>query len=170
MLFRSSTYFDFGATLTSAEIINAGGVIVDNENEIVVDNQDPEYQESGSWSESSASDEYKGSSRYTDSSGSYATWTPSVSSAGSYEVYIWYTEAGTRDTNAKYTIHHANGEDVFRINQQQNDGQWVSLGEFNFDQDTSGYIRVERDSESTGSSTSADAVRLVPAEIGRAHV
>lgn len=119
------------------------------------------YQEFGDWYESAASGEYNGSSRYTSDAGDYATWTPSLPSTGTYEVYIWYTESGVRDTNAKYTVYHSGGESTFRINQQDDNSSWVRLGEFEFDSGTSGYIKVERDGSSTGSSTSADAVAFV---------
>lgn len=129
--------------------------------EIIVDNQESGYTENGSWNESSAAIEYAGSSRYTSNKNAYATFTPSLSANGRYKVYVWYTKAGTRDTNALYTVNHQGGTYTKRINQQQNYGQWVELGEWNFSQGTSGYVRVKRDGSSTGSSTSADAVKFV---------
>lgn len=130
--------------------------------EIVIDNQDSGYTEAGSWGESGASDEYRGSSRYTNTSGHYATWRPDLPDTGTYKVYVWYTYWSTRDTNAKYVVHHSGGDAVFRLNQQQNYSQWVELGEFSFNQGTSGYVRVVRDGSSTDSSTSADAVKFEP--------
>jgi hypothetical protein len=128
---------------------------------IIIDNKDSRYQESGSWGESSASNEYEGSSRYTGNSGSYATWRPDIPSTGNYKVYVWYTYASTRDTNAKYTVHHSSGDSIYRLNQKVNYSQWVELGEFNFTAGASGYVRVTRDGSSTQSSTSADAVKFV---------
>ncbi|RJP36000.1 MAG: hypothetical protein C4548_16610 [Desulfobacteraceae bacterium] len=156
------------SSVTTSQILAAGGTIVDNSDvavassDIIIDDRDSGYQENGSWGTSGASGYWGDRSRYTSSSGSYATWTPNLTTAGTYKVYIWYTYVSTRDTNARYTVRHAGGDTNFRINQQVNAGQWVELGDFNFNTGTSGYIRVTRDSASTGNSTSADAVRLVP--------
>ncbi|MCP3940827.1 MAG: hypothetical protein GY710_05015 [Desulfobacteraceae bacterium] len=129
--------------------------------QIIVDNKDSGYSENSSWYESSASSEYDGSSRYTGTTGGYATFTPNIPSDDQYTVYVWYTKAGTRDTNAKYTIHHAGGDATFRINQQSGYGDWVELGQYSFDEGSQGYVRVTRDGSSTGNSTSADAVKFV---------
>jgi type IV pilus assembly protein PilY1 len=168
------TYDDMGeaGSLTTQDIIDAGGVIVDNSddagtsiNEIILDYGDPGYEETGSgWGSSGASSsyEYNGQSRYTTSSGSYATWTPNIPETGTYKVYVWYVSWDTRDTNALYTVHHAGGDWTTRINQKTGASQWVELGDFDFNQGSDGYIRVTRDGASTGTSTSVDAVRLVP--------
>lgn len=131
--------------------------------DIIVDNKDSGYVESGSWHESSASNEYNGSSRYTSIRGKYATFTPNLPSTGTYKVSVWYDYWSTRDTNAKYTVHHQGGDSVFRLNQRQNYSQWVDLGQFTFNSGTSDYVRVTRDYSSTGGSTSADAVKFTPA-------
>ncbi len=127
--------------------------------DIIIDNKDSGYVESGNWNESSASNEYNGSSRYTANDG-YATWTPDLPSSGTYKVYVWYDYWNTRDTNAKYTVHYAGGDYVVRLDQRKNYSQWVDLGQFTFNSGTSGYVRVTRDSSSTGSSTSGDAVKF----------
>jgi len=127
---------------------------------VIVDNKDSGYAEYGSWGESGASNEYRGSSRYTNSSGRYATWTPYIEEAGEYDVYAWWDYYSTRDENALYTVNHSGGSFTTRVNQRQDSNQWTKLGTFNFAAGTSGYVRVTRDGSSTGSSTSADAVML----------
>ena len=47
---------------------------------IIVDNKDAGFTETGSWKESSAGDEYEGSSYYTTGTGATATWTPDLPS------------------------------------------------------------------------------------------
>ena len=131
-------------------------------NAIIVDNMDSGYEESGTWGESSAEDynpEYEGSSRYTNSPNS-ATWTPTIPSAGTYRVYAWWDWWSTRDTNALYTVNYDGGSHSQRVNQQENYSQWTLLGEFDFAAGTSGSVTVTRDGSSTGSSTSADAVKF----------
>lgn len=170
----SATYHDFGvgSGISDQAILDAGGVIVDNtdlntNSDIIVDNKDasPYYTQNGSWQESSASNEYANSSYYTSNSGSYATWAPNIPTAGTYKVLIHYTTSGSRDSNAKYTVHHSGGDTIFRINQTiapTSSTDFKELGNFYFNTGTSGYVRVTRDNLSTGTSTSADAVKFVP--------
>ena len=127
-----------------------------------------DYDESNSWSESSASNEYKWSSRYTSNTNRWARWIPTIPANGDYEVYIWYDYWSTRDTNAKYTIKYAGGTDTFRWNQKQLYSQWRYAGTYTFTAGNwesnpaqGGYVQVDRDNQSTGSSTSADAVKFV---------
>ena len=124
------------------------------------------YTETGSWYESGASNEYEGSSRYTSTTGSTATWTPNLLTSGDYRVYVWYTTTGSRDGNAEYTVHDSTGDTIITpyIDQDQDAGQWVQLGdEFYFDAGTDGYVMIERHIGSTGGSTSADAMAFMPA-------
>ena len=126
---------------------------------VIVDNKDAGFSTSGSgWNESGAKDEYEGSSYYNSNVGRTATWTPDLPVAGTYNVYAWWCYYNTRDTNALYTINHSGGSASMRKNQQQDAGQWILLGTYNFDAGTSGSVTVTRDGSSTHSSTSADAV------------
>jgi hypothetical protein len=126
---------------------------------VIVDNKDSGYQESGGyWYESGSSNEYKRSSRYTNRTDRWATWTPNLPDAGEYKVYGWWTYWSTRDTNALYKVYHKNGIYAVRKNQKQDYSQWTLLGTFEFNAGTSGKVTVTRDGSSNGSSTSADAV------------
>jgi len=138
---------------------------------IIIDNIDNRYEEYGSWGESDATNEYRGSSRYTNSSGSYATWRPEITEAGDYDVYAWWDYWSTRDTNALYTVNYDGGSFQTHVNQRENANQWTQLGidKFNFAAGTSGYVTVTRDGNSTGSSTSADAV-MFKSTTGTANV
>jgi len=112
--------------------------------EFIIDNSQPGFETSGSWIESSGLNGYDptatppgaGTSRhslYSSSNGSVATWRTALSSVGQYEVYAWWTIAGTRADDAPYEIFDgAVSRGVFDMNQQQNDGQWNSLGTFTF--------------------------------------
>jgi hypothetical protein len=124
----------------------------------IVDNKDAGFSRTGTWSESGASHEYDGSSYYTTQLGATATWTPDLPATGTYNVYAWWCYWSTRDTNALYTVNYAGGSDLVRVNQQQDTGQWILLGTYNFDAGTSGNVTVTRDGLSTQRSTSADAV------------
>ena len=132
---------------------------------IIVDNLDSGYTESGSWSNSSSDYKYKDSTRYTSTIGSKATWTPNISSAGDHKVYAWWNCYSNRDTNAKYTVDvdgDGTPEGTHYVNQRDESGntcgEWVELDTYTFPAGTSGSVSVERTSSSDGSSTCADAV------------
>jgi hypothetical protein len=100
--------------------------------------------------------------------GSTATWTPTITQAGFYSVYAWWTAGTGRINDAKYTITHANGTAVVIANQKLNGGQWNLLGNFTFNSGTSGFVRVNDSStdpnyipNQVSDSVGADAIRFV---------
>ncbi len=132
--------------------------------EVIVDNRDSNYDEyGGGWHNSSGNPPYDTESRYTDNTNAYAKWTPDLPTSGDYEVFIWYTDAGTRDKKAKYTVNYDGGSEDFEINQQENDGEWVRLDSFHFNAGTSGNVTLTRlgSGGDYGTSTCADAVKFV---------
>lgn len=78
---------------------------------------------------------------------------------GPHRVYVRWTAAVDRATDAPYTISHADGETTVRVNQQSGGGEWYLLGEFELD----GASRVRLTNDTDGDVV-ADAVRIVPAE------
>ncbi len=67
--------------------------------------------------------------------GEKATYTPSIGTAGFYEVYEWhgYLNKAQSATNVPYTITYGNGQQVTKVvNQAINQGQWNSLGRYSF--------------------------------------
>ncbi|MDM5264794.1 hypothetical protein PF327_11420, partial [Sulfurovum sp. XTW-4] len=130
--------------------------------ETIVDNRDTGFSRTGSWSESGAPDEYAASSLYSATVGSTATWTPALSTAGTYEVFVWYTGSAQydRDTDADYTINYADGTTAVSIDQNQGSGAWVSLGVYTFQAGNSSSVTLLRDANAVGT-TSADAMKFV---------
>ena len=142
---------------------------------IVVDNTSDggAYTEVGTgWSNSSPGTMFGGSARYTGTTGNKAIWAPEIPTAGSYTVYVWWNNYNQRDEYAKYVVSPDGGtEDIIYKNQNSstNGGihsQWVEIGTYSFPSGTGSTISVERHNDtenpSTGSSTVADAVLLVP--------
>jgi RHS repeat-associated protein len=87
----------------------------------------------GAWSTASAAPGYWGTEFHYSAAGSGAdtiTWTPALTTAGSYRVYARWTYNTNRATNAPYTVHHTAGSTTLRVNQEQNGGEWVPLGSF----------------------------------------
>jgi len=74
------------------------------------------------------------------------TLDPSPLTVATYDVYAWWTAHSNRATNAHFTIVHANGTSVRDdINQQENGGQWVLLGQYDFNAGSSGYVELSND-------------------------
>jgi len=143
--------------------LDLSGIYESLDDGIVIDNQDgaPTFTTpTGTWSESGASPEYNGSSYYSNDAGATATWTPSLPTAGNYEVWIYWTSSSgwDRDASAEYTIHDTIGDHVFVRDQRVNYGQWNLMGTFSFAAGSSGYVTLTRGS---GGATSADAVKFV---------
>jgi hypothetical protein len=85
--------------------------------------------------------------------------------AAEYEVYGWWVSSFNRAPNTPYTVTHAGGQTMVRVNQQQNNASWVSLGKFTFTGTAADNVRISNDAatSSAGSQTYvvADAVRFV---------
>ncbi|RAL22701.1 N-acetylmuramoyl-L-alanine amidase [Thermoflavimicrobium daqui] len=110
-------------------------------------------------SSSSMSGGYKGSYRVhnKDTSASF-TWKLNVPESGNYRVYVWYTSANDRATNAPYTIRYGDGQSVIKPVNQKTDGKkWVDLGVYSFVQ---GATSITLSANADGY-VIADAVKLV---------
>ena len=142
--------------------IDALGGAVNPENLFVVDNDDPRFSLTGSWTQGFVQPNKYGASyhySYGGTGGDRATWQLYIPVSGYYEVAIWYPEANNRATDSPFTVHHANGETTFRINQQNQGGEWVVLGEFWFDVVTGGQVVLSDDITDSEQLVVADAVR-----------
>jgi hypothetical protein len=113
----------------------------------------------------------------------YGKWTPAIPQTDEYKLFAWWSCYAEGDQKAKFIIHHANGEEIKYFNQRAaaNDqvtvkdnckdsddigccGYWVPIGTYTFNQGTEGYIQAGRHCNSTGTSTSVDAVKLEPVD------
>ncbi|MCI5160557.1 MAG: hypothetical protein D3917_00735, partial [Candidatus Electrothrix sp. AX5] len=147
-------------------------------NDIVVDNKDSSgFSTSGDWSESGSDPEWKDSSVYTQEIGSWAKFRPDIPKSGQYEVSAWWNCYSDRDQKAQIRVVHKDGNDTKKYNQRAKNsgivtegdctdsagsgccGYWVPLGDYYFDQGTTGLVRIKHHRNSTGS-TSADAIRF----------
>lgn len=87
-------------------------------------------------------------------------YTPSVTKAGNYAVYISYKSLKNSTQHARYTIVHHGQTTHFEVNQQMGGGTWIYLGTFYFDTDKQdNYIALCANQED-GTVLTADAVRL----------
>ncbi len=132
--------------------------------EIIIDNTDPEFSTVGNWYPYTGNHSYYESNFVYNVSGTgtdKAIFTPYVSISGNYEVFAWLETDPTGATNCPYTINHADGSSVIRVDltDSTNNGRWKSLGIYQFIQGTSGTIIVSDDAD--GIYVVADAVRMV---------
>ncbi len=178
----SHIYHQFaGDAAASWDISDDGVVIVDNENTppppvqgdpIIMDNLDPGFSESdwsgGNWKPWTSSKDYGSNYLYSSTKGSYrARWDFSGLSAGNYNAYVWYVDSNNRATDVHYLAYDQNGNQVAQkyINQRNNGGKWVLLGE-NLSFDGNARIELRHDCRSTSKDRCcADAAMLIPIEI-----
>lgn len=132
---------------------------------ITIDNGEAGYSESGSWLSSGLAGYNGSTTRYSSSSGAYTTWTPTITEAGNYRVFVMYPAHIYSDIAAKYTVTYQGGNQVFNINQEQNGSAWVELGNgsgFNFATGSSANVKLEVTKPgNTEEVVRADAVRFV---------
>ena len=145
-----------------------------SEEVIVVDDGDAGYNENGSWSDSSSSNPYDGTARYTSTTGNSATWNLNIPSTGQYNVYAWWNCYSGRDQYARYSIDHAGTTTTVDANQRDEPGNvcgdWVLLGgPYTFNEGTGDSITVAHHAGSTGS-TLADAVKVESTTVNYANV
>jgi hypothetical protein len=118
--------------------------------------------ETGSWAQSTSIAGYYGSYYLTDGDaggGKSVTFTPTLPTTGSYEVYAWWTANSNRASNVPVSIVSATGTTPVTVNEKTNGGQWVSLGTYTFNSGTGGSVTIS-DTGANGY-VIADAVQFV---------
>ncbi len=129
---------------------------------VVVDNGDANFSTTGDWTESKDQGAWSTASIYTKDAGATATWTPSLTQAGTYVVLIRWTKTGTRTPNAQYTVNYAGGSRTFTIDQSGGqDAKWARLGTFHFNAGTSGNVTLECTGTETATVADATIFRLI---------
>ena len=116
----------------------------DEDGNLVVDVTSYGYSEIvGTWSDSSRSG-YSAVTRQSNSTGASAQWKP-ILEAGTYKVYIYkVVYPASSDSAAKITVKHKNGISEFTLDYTDGVSGWVELGEFEFEEGTSGYVQNTR--------------------------
>jgi len=115
----------FGATSTGN--ISVTAPVAD----VIVDNTSAGFTASASWiTASSSTDKYGADYKYrsTAAVSDNATWTGSLPSTKTYNVYAWWTQGANRSVTAVYHIDHAAGTTTSTKNQQGGGGAWQLLG------------------------------------------
>lgn len=127
--------------------------------EIIVD--DPEATFVGDWYPSTALvPGYYGDGYHYHDAGDGAdifTWTFDLPYSGLWEVFAMWSNRSTRASNSPYTINHAEGFDIVRVNQEVDGGQWNTLGTYTFDRGET-TVTLSDDADQT---VIADAIKFV---------
>jgi carboxypeptidase T len=112
----------------------------------------------GTWCTSTAVNSYGGSSLY--SCGSTADtyrWTPNIITAGSYDVYVWWSTHVNRASNVPITVTSSSAPVTQTFNERSGGGAWVLHGRYNFAAGAAGYVEVK----ASNGQAAADAVKFV---------
>ncbi|MER7694623.1 exo-alpha-sialidase [Streptomyces sp. NPDC097610] len=145
-----------GYVVADAVRITAQGLVADN------DDATTYSVVSGTWSgPATMVAGYYGASYRTHAAGtgtSVVRWQSYVPASGTYDVAVWYTQDSNRASNAAYTVRHAGGSTVVRIDQTERGGRWVSLGSFSFTAGTPAVVELSDDADGY---VVADAVRFI---------
>jgi len=134
---------------------------------VVIDNTDTAFSVVGTWSTSTSAGNgtYYGSDfRYiaAGTGANSATWTPSLPSAGDYDVYVWHTAKSAYAPDAKFTVNYSGSSATVTVDLTKNGGTWYKLGTYTFNAGGSEDVTVTDDA-TAGTYVVADAVAFVPA-------
>lgn len=134
--------------------------------EIIIDNQDAGFTiVNGTWDTADTTDGngcYGPDFRYhlaDRSPVSVASFTPLITQAGSYSVYIYWSADPNRTTSQPVVVNHAGGVTTYTVNLQQNGNQWYLLGSHTFNAGVGAAVLFTTDTDA--GYCNADAVRLV---------
>ncbi len=115
--------------------------------EVIIDNADlwPRYTEAGFWLPSTLAGWNGTATRFSEEGklGGTATWQPELRTAGLYDVAIWYPTNPETTRAAIYSVHHLGGVDEFEVDQQAGANGWFTLGRFEFEAGSEGFVQVE---------------------------
>jgi hypothetical protein len=132
--------------------------------DVILDNTSvPGVSRIGTWTASTATTGYYGSNYWHDGNIDKGTksmrYTPNLPAAANYQVFARWTSGTNRATNVPIDLVHSGGTSRVEVNQQANNGQWVSLGVYPFNAGTGGSVQIL--TAGTNGFVIADAIRFV---------
>jgi hypothetical protein len=87
------------------------------------------------------------------------TWLLDVPESATYEVFVRWTSAPDRATDATLVLTHDDGSETITVNQQTDGATWNSLGIYTISIDSGATLTIDNDANGN---VIADAVKLVP--------
>jgi N-acetylmuramoyl-L-alanine amidase len=147
------------AAVAAVGMLAAGPAWAD---ELVVDNTDGSVQTKGNWTTTTTTQGFYGSNYLFRTSGdgsSTVVWPfPQKGAAGKYEVFARWSSGPNRATDATYQVAYNGGTSPVKVNQQNNGGNWQSLGSFDFQPGKSQGVTL---TDKASGVVVADAIRFV---------
>lgn len=137
--------------------------------QIIIDNSDNDYSDTGSWGSAFNACGYNGDYRFetTSNDNDTAIWRLNITINATYDVFVHYCVHSLRPQEAPHRISHAGGNSFVKVNQTQNISG-IGAGDFTpsgfryigtFPFNTNGNQFIELNTSSFGD-TAADAVML----------
>ncbi|MBN2713056.1 MAG: DUF1593 domain-containing protein [Planctomycetes bacterium] len=131
----------------------------DTPSSVIIDNTGATLE--GAWTSSTYTSGYYDTNYIhdgnTDKGNKSALFMPELPESGMYTVEARWTSGTNRATNVPITIDHINGSETVIVDQTQNGGLWVTLGEYGFES-SGGCVTVSN--TGTSAYVIADAVRF----------
>jgi len=153
---NGTTSLDVTKTVTVTYVVN----------DIIIDDADgaPRFTLVGTWNNSSVSSGRYGSTSKVPASATNtnakAIFTPNILVPGVYQIFESHAYNSNRENAAHFTITHRNGSSAVTVNQQSAATSFsVSLGEFEFNAGTTGFVTLTELSGPNG--VNADALKFV---------
>jgi hyaluronate lyase len=113
----------------------------------------------GTWCGSSGTAQYGSNSLYSCGAGIETyRWTPKITAAAAYDVYVRWTTHVNRSTSVPISVTSPSGTVTQIYNEQVGGGVWTLHGRYDFIAGTTGYVEVT----DVNGQANADAVRFVP--------
>ncbi|MEY4386223.1 MAG: hypothetical protein RLY20_1506, partial [Verrucomicrobiota bacterium] len=133
-------------------------------NGIILDQNSPGTANSGGWVSGANAGGWNGDYWHDNAAGKGTKWvsyTPTLPTNGTYEVYAWWVEASNRATNTPYDIIHAAGTNRVFVNQKVPSSGWFKLMTTNFNAGTSGQVIIRNDNTASTNYCIADGIRFL---------
>ncbi len=158
-----NSFWDEGRALTSVvhSENNSNFTATNNTPPVTLDNTDSAgVTITGGWSAGTGIAGYYGSNYlFADGIGKSVRFTPTLATAGTYEVQVRWTAHANRASNAPLEIHRDGGTTAISMNQQTNGSQWVSFGTFSMTPSSNHGVTIKTDG--ANGYVVADAVRFI---------
>ena len=133
-------------------------------NGIIVDQSDTNAANSGGWSTGANAGGWNGNYFHDGAANKGLRWvsyTPTLLTNGTYEVYGWWVSDPNRATNTVYDIVHPGGTNRILVNQKVASGGWFKLFTTNFNAGTNGKVFIRNDNTVAGTYCIADGIRFL---------
>lgn len=135
--------------------------------EIIIDDGDAVFSKTGAWTYVTAdyftqpyNKDYEWCYGVDGAETKWAKWVPYLPVNDSYSVYVRYRQGSNRTPDALYTVFFDGNSQSFSINQIENGGTWVYLGDFPFVAGSTGYVKLSNGPSTAGKIVLADSVKF----------